>query len=95
VSFHISLRDEIWVILGHHHDEDGEGEDDEMILWKCLHRRILMVPPRDGWVPVDELARGKRNDSLEVPTQPHSDSSSERWLGACRRVGSRQEKTQP
>ena len=30
-------------------------------------------------------------DSLEVPTQPQSGGSSERWMGACRRVGSRQE----
>jgi hypothetical protein len=51
VYFKIIVKDEIWVIV-------GEAGDNENILWKCPHSRSLMLPPRDGWVPVDELAIG-------------------------------------
>jgi hypothetical protein len=47
----IIVRDEIWAIVR------GAGNN-EKIIWKCPHSRTLMLPPRDGWVPVDQLARG-------------------------------------
>jgi hypothetical protein len=52
-KFQIIVRDDIWVILGR------DEEQGEHILWKRPHSRTLMLPPRDGWVAVDELARGK------------------------------------
>jgi hypothetical protein len=58
-NFEIIVRDAIWVILGHVWDDEDADEASEKILWKCPHRRTPMLPPIDGWVPVDELARGE------------------------------------
>jgi hypothetical protein len=59
-KFMIIVRDDIWVIAGYQLYQGEVGlEEDEMILWKRPHSYTLMLPPRDGWVPVDELARGK------------------------------------
>jgi hypothetical protein len=38
-------------------DED-EVQDFEWELWKCPYSSNLMKPPKEPWVPVDELARG-------------------------------------
>jgi hypothetical protein len=58
----IIVRDAIWVILGHGvwgQEVWEEPQWREKILWKSTHSRNLTLPPRDGWVPVDKLARGK------------------------------------
>jgi hypothetical protein len=63
LAFKIVVRDDIWVVVGYpphdENDEEDDEEDDEKILWKCPHSRTLMIPPRDGWVPVDAYACGK------------------------------------
>ena len=64
VRFEISMRDDIWVIIGR------STRISETILWKCTHSRTrLMIPPKDGWVPVDELARDK-NPTLKCRRHP-------------------------
>ena len=40
-------------------DEDGVVNYDavvEKILWKCPHSHNLAIPPKVGWIPVDDLA---------------------------------------
>jgi hypothetical protein len=62
VLFRIRMRDDIWVISGLPSNPDLGVPSSfvEKILWKCPHIGTrLMFPPKDGWVPVDELARGK------------------------------------
>jgi hypothetical protein len=57
-KFMITVRDDIWVIVGH----QEAGDTIETIFWERPDSYSLMVPPRDGWVPVDIsefLALGK------------------------------------
>jgi hypothetical protein len=63
VHFDIMRSDDIWVILGRSYTASVET-----ILWKCPHSRNLMVPPKVGWVAVDELAIGK-NPTLKYLMQ--------------------------
>jgi hypothetical protein len=49
-------------------DEDGNevlemDEDSNEVLkflWRCPNSQNLPLPPQDGWIPVDELARGRQ-----------------------------------
>ena len=63
VTFNITAaRDSCWVIRGDTlpaRDEDGVVNYDavvEKILWKCPHSHNLAIPPKVGWIPVDDLA---------------------------------------
>jgi hypothetical protein len=48
--FRITLEQDGWVIGG----EDGE----QVIEWRCPHSQNLPLPPKVGWKPAHELARG-------------------------------------
>jgi hypothetical protein len=64
VTFKITAAiDKDWVIRGDTAPLDEEGIVDntivQKILWKCPHSHNLAIPPKLGWIPVDDLAVGK------------------------------------
>jgi hypothetical protein len=57
---------DVWAITGRTLpaiDEDGGddyGNSVIKILWLCPNSHSLPLPPKDGWIPVDELAIGRQ-----------------------------------
>jgi hypothetical protein len=56
--YKIIMIDDMWVIVL----DEGDGE---MIIWKCLHSRTMMFPPRDGWVLCVDEFPGENHPTLE------------------------------
>jgi hypothetical protein len=63
----ITVRDDIWVIVGH----QEAGDTIETIFWERPDSYSLMVPPRDGWVPVDINALLAFGKSPKLMYQTH------------------------
>ena len=60
-EFYLGIgEDGDWVIscTKYYPDLDDEGEEFDWVLWKCPHSANLMLPPKEGWVAVDKLAKG-------------------------------------
>ena len=61
-----------WAIVGKtlpEIDENGDENDDTVvtkILWRCPNSQNIPLPPRDGWIPVDDLAHGEPTVSYRV-----------------------------
>ena len=74
VAFKVCLPSDVegWAIVGEtlpEIDEDGHENYDNVvtkILWLCPNSRNAPLPPRDGWIPVDKLARGEPTVSYRV-----------------------------
>ena len=57
----IQLRDG-WAIICEtlpEYREEGDGNYVKKVLWHCPNSQNIPLPPRDGWIPVDELAGGQ------------------------------------
>jgi hypothetical protein len=68
VNFKVVLVEDVnkggWNIVGVPDEEDGD--ENIKILWRCPNSQNLPLPPQDGWIPVDELARGQPTVSYRV-----------------------------
>jgi hypothetical protein len=63
-----------WSIVGEKIDGDSievleideDGDEAFKLLWRCPNSQNQPLPPQDGWIPVDELARGQPTVSYRV-----------------------------
>jgi hypothetical protein len=78
VHFKVVLVEDVdqggWSIVGEEIDGDSnevleideDGDEAFKLLWRCHNSQNLPLPPQDGWIPVDELARGQPTVSYRV-----------------------------